>query len=443
MQNRNFILRADSYKLSHGPVLPAGTDGYYSYGEARVPDLEQFVVAGVKRYIVQYLSKPLRQQDVMEAEDFANAHGEPFDRGLWNAVVSKNQGYIPVKISAMLEGSIVRGSTPVYAVEAEGNFASLASYIETELQRAVWYPSTIATLGLQAKRIIRRHLAQTGGDVNAANFMLHDFGARGVSSEESAQIGGGAHLMNFYGTDTMTAARDIMELYGDDMPGFSVPATEHSIQCAYGNEGQDRYLRAVLDRYLIKDRIVSIVLDGYDIYRDTQLLCDKFGDEIMASGAKVVIRPDSGDPIEVLPKVFRILARKFGYDTTSTGHKQLRRVGILQGDGIDNRAIDEILGAMAWKGMAAGNFVFGSGGGLLQKVNRDTFKFAQKGSAVRINGQWVDIYKDPVTDPGKRSKAGRVTPEGGFEYVAYDNGVINTGANGSFADVRARVALGL
>lgn len=443
MQNRNFILRADSYKLSHGPVLPAGTNGYYSYGEARVPDLEQFVVAGIKRYVDRYLSQPLRQQDVMEAEDFANDHGEPFDRGLWNAVVSVYNGYIPVRISAQLEGSVVRGSTPVYAVEAYDNFASLASFIETELQRAVWYPSTIATLGLQAKRIIRKHLEQTGGDVNAANFMLHDFGARGVSSEESAQIGGGAHLMNFYGTDTMTAARDIMELYGDEMPGFSVPATEHSIQCAYGNQDQKRYIRAVLDRYMVKGGIVSIVLDGYDIYRDTQMLVDEFAEEIIASGCKVVIRPDSGDPLQVLPKVFRILARGFGYDTTYTGHKQLRHVGILQGDGIDNRAIDEILSTMAWKGMAAGNFVFGSGGGLLQKVNRDTFKFAQKGSAIRINGEWKDIYKDPVTDPGKRSKAGRVAPEGGFDYVPYDCGTINTGVNGSFADVRARVALGL
>jgi nicotinamide phosphoribosyltransferase len=193
------------------------------------------------------------------------------------------------------------------------------------------------------------------------------------------------------------------------MAAFSVPATEHSVQCSYGPLRQEEYIERVLSKYLKPQSIVSIVMDGYDIYRDTQLLCDKFGEFVMSmgkQGARLVIRPDSGDPLEVIPRIIDILEKTFGCFTNKKGYKVLNYVGVLQGDGIDQDAIREILSLVTSLGYSATNLVFGSGGALLQKVNRDTYKFAQKVCAMKVNGAWVDIFKDPITDPGKKSKAG-------------------------------------
>jgi nicotinamide phosphoribosyltransferase len=180
--------------------------------------------------------------------------------------------------------------------------------------------------------------------------------------------------------------------------------------------------------------IVSIVADGYDIFREAKQLCD-LKDMIIASGAKIVIRPDSGDPRDVIPKVLEILEEGFGTDINTKGYKVLKHVGILQGDGVDYEAMVEILELVTHLGFSSSNIVFGSGGGLLQRVNRDTYKFAQKASAIKVNGEWKPIYKNPVTDPGKASKSGRLTlvrnmKTGQFKTVNIDTELVKYVENG-------------
>ncbi len=242
-------------------------------------------------------------------------------------------------------------------------------------------------------------------------FALHDFGARGVSSGETAEIGGAAHLVNFMGSDTIEGVRAANYYYNEPMAAFSVPATEHSIECAFGLEEaeEEQYIEHVLNTYAKPGAIVSIVIDGRDVYRAATLLCTKFKDKIIASGAKVVFRPDSGDMMQVVPAILNMQAVAFGTVTNEKGYKKINNVGILQGDGVDHMNIKSLLGKILVMGFSADNVVFGSGGALLQKVNRDTFKFAQKASAILVDGVWKGIAKDPVTDPGKASKKGRLT----------------------------------
>jgi nicotinamide phosphoribosyltransferase len=274
----------------------------------------------------------------------------------------------------------------------------------------VWYPTTIASNDYKAWRALKRYNAESSDNPEAVNFMLHDFGFRGVSSVETAEIGGMAHTVFFSGSDNIQGVRAANFYYNEPMAAYSVPASEHSIQCSYGETfyNQREYLRKMLDTYAKEGKIVSVVIDGYDVYREAQQLCE-LKNEIIASKARVVFRPDSGDAKEVIPKILAMQANAFGYTVNSKGYKVINNVGVLQGDGIDNETMIELLELVTELGYSTDNIVFGSGGGLLQKVNRDTYKFAQKASAIKIHDQWVPIWKDPVTDPGKRSKSGRLT----------------------------------
>jgi nicotinamide phosphoribosyltransferase len=246
--------------------------------------------------------------------------------------------------------------------------------------------------------------------MNLLPFSLHDFGGRGVTSSEQAEIGGAAHTVNFMGSDTVEGVLAANFYYKHAMTAFSVFATEHSIECSFGGGREDalRYIRQVLKNAL-PGSIVSFVLDGYDVYREAELACTVLHDEILATNAKVVFRPDSGDMMEVVPRILLLQAKCFGTVKNSKGFLKVNTVGILQGDGVDHLAITSLLGKLLTMGFSADNVVFGSGGALLQKVNRDTFKFAQKASAVLVNGVWKGIAKDPITDPGKKSKEGILT----------------------------------
>lgn len=405
----NLILDADSYKLSHAGLYPTDIQGMFAYVEPRIKG-ETMIPFGLQMWVQKTLLTPITKADIDEAETFAKAHGEPFDRGDWEYILERYHGHLPLTIRAVPEGMRVPSQNILVSVECTDlRVYWLAMYVETSLQRGFWYPTSIATNDYKAKRVFQKYLRLSADNEQALPFMLHDFGGRGVSSEESAQVGGAAHLVNFMGSDTISGVRAANFYYDSPMSAFSVPATEHSIQCAWGPERQEEYLKAVLDKNAKPNAILSVVLDGYDVYREAELLCTKFRQQIIDSGARVVFRPDSGDPLEVIPRILAMQEVAFGYTVNSKGFKVLNHVGIIQGDGVDTDAIDKILAKVTHLGYSAVNLVFGSGGALLQKVNRDTYKFAQKASAVLVRGEWVPIFKDPVTDPGKKSKAGRLT----------------------------------
>jgi len=241
-------------------------------------------------------------------------------------------------------------------------------------------------------------------------FKLHDFGARGVSSLESALLGGMAHLVNFQGSDTLAAVLGARVFYGEPMAAFSIPAAEHSTITAWGREGEVDAYRNMLKQYAKPGALLAVVSDSYDLEHAVRHLWgEQLREAVIASGATVLIRPDSGDPTTMVMKTVQSLASTFGTTVNAKGFRVLDHVRVIQGDGITLRTIRSILAALKVNGYSADNVAFGQGGALLQVVNRDDQRFAMKCSAVDVGGVWRDVFKDPVTDPGKRSKAGRLT----------------------------------
>lgn len=422
MNNHNIVLNADSYKYSQWCQYPPQTTVVYSYIESRGGVHDATVFFGLQAFIKEYLLTPITIQMIDEAEAIITAHGEPFNREGWIYILMEHDGYLPVTIKAVPEGTVV-GTRNVLAtiVNMDPKCYWLTSFLETALLRAIWYPTTVATNSYQSKKLILEYLEKTG-DPSTIDFKLHDFGARGVSSLESAGIGGAAHLVNFMGTDTVEALLFARRYYNADMAGFSVPAMEHSTVTSWGREREVDSYRNMLKKNGKPGGIVAAVSDSYDIFA----ACEKWGTElkqdVIESGATLVVRPDSGDPADVVAKCLKILDKYFGHTVNDKGYKVLNNVRVLQGDGINHQTIRSILYTITLAGYSADNVAFGQGGALLQMVNRDDQKFAMKASAALINGTWVDVYKDPITDQGKRSKRGRLKLiKNGDEYATVTN----------------------
>lgn len=415
--NHNLILNTDSYKPSHFLQTPQGTVNQFSYVESRGGLYPVTLFAGLQPLLKQVLSKPITREDIEEAAEVLAAHGEPFNRAGWEHILEAHGGYLPLSIKAVPEGTVIPTHNVLVTVEStDWKSAWLVSYIETMLLRAVWYMTTVATQSWMIKQVIREALEKTG-DVSGLPFKLHDFGARGVSSYESAQLGGAAHLINFLGTDTTPALQFIRKVYNTQaMPGFSIPAAEHSTITPFGPGGEVDAYRNMIKQFSREGSIYAVVSDSYDIYNAVENLWGGvLKQEVIDAKGLLVIRPDSGDPATVVLKVVQLIDKKFGSVVNAKGFKVLNNVRVIQGDGINEDSIREILNALIAEGYSADNVAFGMGGALLQKVDRDTQKFAMKCSAIAIREQdtadtvkWYDVYKDPVTDPGKRSKKGRL-----------------------------------
>ena len=420
---KNIILNTDSYKVSMFKQYPAGTTGVYSYIESRGGRYDRTVFFGLQAFIKEYLLSPITQSDIDIADEILTAHGEPFNREGWQYILDKHMGYLPVVIRAVPEGTVVPTRNVLATIENTDPQAFwLTTWLETALLRAIWYPTTVATQSYTIKQVILDYLERTG-DPSTIDFKLHDFGARGVSSLESAGIGGAAHLVNFMGTDTISGILFAREYYNAGIAGFSIPAAEHSTITSWGRDGEVNAYRNMVNQFAKPGAILAVVSDSYDIYNAAEKLWgEELRQQVIDSGATVVIRPDSGDPVEVNRNLIQILDRKFGSTVNAKGFKVLNNVRLIQGDGVNELTIRSILGAFMALGYSADNIAFGMGGALLQQVDRDTQKFAMKCSAMsrrvetglRQDGllgkeEWFDVQKDPITDPGKKSKAGRVT----------------------------------
>jgi len=406
MDLSNPILNKDSYKLSHPALYPTGIKGMSSYIAARKEKV-QITFFGLQMALLRL--RPVSKNDIEIAATFAKGHGEPFDPAPWLKVVNTYKGNLPIQIYAVPEGLRIPSQNVLVRVECtDPDLYWLAMDIETWLQRAVWYPSTIASNDWYNRQMLAKYLALSSDNMGHLDFMLHDFGARGVSSNESAAIAGAAHLVYFKGSDTIVGVRAANAYYKSAMAAFSVPAAEHSVQCSFGPLRQKEYIQKVLDTYAKPNAIVSIVIDGYDTMREARMLCEAFKDQIVKSGAKIVFRPDSGDPVELVPQLLKMQDTAFGH-TMVKGYKRINNVGLIWGDGVDFETMESVLIAVTEAGFSADNIVFGSGGSLLQKVNRDTYGFAQKASAILVDGAWRPIHKAPVTDKGKNSLGGRLT----------------------------------
>ncbi len=408
----NILLMTDSYKVSHYKQYPPKCNKIYSYFESRGGQFDNVCFFGLQYFLKQYLSgKVITQEKIEQAATIFSQHfgnGNLFNRSAWEYILQKYDGQLPLRIKAVAEGSIVPISNVLMTIEnLDPKCYWLTNYLETLLVQ-VWYPSTVATLSYHIRQMMHQFCKATGG-LEGLDFKLHDFGFRGVSSVESAGMGGAAHLINFKGTDTLQALAFIQKYYNtSEVVGFSVAASEHSTMTSWGKTNETKAYQNMLEQY--PQGIVSVVSDSYDIYHACEHIWgEQLKEQVLARDGQLVIRPDSGDPLEVILKLLDILGDKFGYTTNAQGYKVLHpKVRILQGDGVDYHAIQNILQAMQENQWSADNIVFGMGGGLLQKLNRDTQKFAFKCSYAEIDGQGRNVFKDPITDKGKQSKKGQL-----------------------------------
>jgi nicotinamide phosphoribosyltransferase len=431
----NLILNTDSYKASHWLQYPPGVDATFFYLESRGGEYERTLFFGLQSILKEYLSRPVTAAMVDEAGTFFAAHGEPFNEADWRRIVKAHDGKLPLRIRAVAEGTVVPTHQALMTIESTDPACFwLPSYVETLLMR-VWYPITVATISWHVKRAIRAFLDNTSDDpAGQIAFKLHDFGARGVSSAESAALGGMAHLVNFMGTDTVLGVLAAREYYGEDMAGFSIPAAEHSTITAWGRDRELDAYRNMLRQFAKPGALVACVSDSYDLFHAIEAMWGgELRDAVIESGAIVVIRPDSGEPADVVHRTLDMLDAAFGSSANAKGYRVLNHVRVIQGDGVNPDSIRRILERITQAGYATDNITFGMGGALLQKLDRDTQRFALKCSAARIDGKWIDVFKDPATDHAKASKRGRLTlarhrEHGTFKAVALRDGAIEADA---------------
>lgn len=408
----NLLLNADSYKASMFLQYPPKTEAVFSYIESRGGRYDTTVFFGLQAFIKEYLLTPITQEDIDEADAIWTAHGEPFNREGWQYILDTHNGYMPVEINAAPEGMVIQNKNVLATIEnTDPNCFWLTTFLETALLRAVWFPTTVATNSREIKKIIARYLNETG-DVGGLAFKLHDFGMRGTSSYESSMLGGMAHIVNFMGTDTISSVVGAKRYYNSEVSAFSIPASEHSISTAWGPENEEGYATNMVDTFSKDYALFATVADTYNVYEYVKMLGTVLKEKVIAlgqSGKTWVVRPDSGDPTVVPIEVIELLMERFGYTTNEKGYKVLPSyVRVIQGDGVNADSIETILSRMKAKGISADNIAFGMGGALLGAPQRDDQKFAMKASAIKIDGEWKDIYKDPITDRGKTSKRGRL-----------------------------------
>ena len=461
MIENNICLLTDSYKVTHHYFYPEGTEKIYSYLESRVgAEFNKTIFYGLQYILKKYLEgQVVNQEKIDEADRLIATHiGEGiFNKSGWQHILDEHDGYLPIEIKAVAEGTPVDVSNVLMTVEnTDKKSYWLVNYLESLLLQ-VWYPSTVATLSAEVRKLANFYLEVTGSVKDNLDFMLHDFGYRGATSTESSMLAGSAHLLSFSGTDTIPALTIPPNYYNDtDVYGFSVQATEHSVMTSLGPEGEFDQILNVIDK--AKDGVLSMVIDSYN-YRNFLTEAGKRGTDLNdailgfldTDDNKVVFRPDSGEPVSTTIDCLNILEKGFGSHLTDKGYKVFDlNIGLLWGDGLDYQKIRDILFAMKSNGWAAQNIIFGMGGGLHSTVNRDTQRNAFKCSAQLRNGEWHDIFKNPL-DSSKKSKTGRfklVNDNGSFRTIPIDGDgddclrtVFKDGellVEDTFADIKAR-----
>lgn len=425
----NLLIHTDVYKIGHMKQYPKGTTKVYSYLQARCNKLwtaehlqdSDIIFYGLQYFVKKYLKCPT-EEDVEEFLLYAESilgpgivDSEPYYK-------LAQLGYLPLEIKAIPEGTKIGVNNALVTItNTHPDFYWLVGFVESLLLKT-WNTTAVATNSFNLYRIINNYSRRTDDNQDLIPFQIHDFGYRGCSSEETAALSGSAHLLSFKGTDTVPAVKLLKDFYNAQFRegiGLSVPASEHSVMCAYGKENEIQAFEHMLNTY--PKGIVSIVSDTYDLWNVLNNFTDKLKDDILNRDGKVVFRPDSGHPVVVIYKALNILWDKFGGTINSKGFKVLNpKVGLIYGDGIYPQRMNAILSMLEGMGFATCNIVFGVGGLLLQQFNRDDLGFAVKATYCEVNGKKVQIFKDPVTDPGKKSHKGKlkvIKTKDGFETI--------------------------
>lgn len=449
----NPILAADTYKFDHFAELPADTKKLYSVIVPRKPSkYADKIVAMGQTFVTVLLSKiRVTMEMVDEAEVEINEQGYEFNREGWEIIVKEFGGALPLQIFAVEEGRVVSPQTPIMGIiNTDDRFAWLVSYLETWIQEMVWKMSTVASICRVCRITFAEFMEMTGADMSMLDYKLHNFGDRGADSPHEAPIMAAiAHAALFSGSDCARANGFIKKLYNTSKAyTSSVVATEHSVMCSHSDaETKDDFgaAKMAVDRlYKVVERtkrgigipLMSVVIDTYDSRRFVRdYMGGTFKDAIIASGGKMVMRPDSGD-ITVEPSmVAEDLGATFGATVNAAGYRVLHpSVGIIQGDGIKVSTIRNVIESFVKNGWSVDNLVLGMGGGLTHEGGRDDFSFSMKAVA-RFDGQrWIRLLKEPATDVGKKSLSGlvrcRETADGQLEvFDAMMNGGLHMFTN--------------
>jgi nicotinamide phosphoribosyltransferase len=437
----NAMLLCDFYKISHRAMYPEGTETVYSTWTPRASRMEgvtKVVNFGLQQFIkktlISYFNKNFfnksKKQLVEEYKriiKFTLGDQNPQTQHIEDL---RDLGYLPLSIKALPEGTLVPLRTPVMTIQnTNPKFFWLTNFIESLASSELWQASTSATIAHEYRKLLNKYAMETVGNTDFVMFQGHDFSFRGMSSLDSAVSSGMGHLLSFVGTDTIPAIQGAEHYYNanveKELVGTSIPATEHSIQCTYQDDM--KYLETMLTK-VHPNGFVSIVSDGYDFWNVIGNVLPALKDKIMTRsggpvGDRVVIRPDSGDPVKIVcgdpTAPWASLEHKgavealwdiFGGTVTDKGFKLLdSHIGLIYGDAITLKRAGEICERLKGKGFASINCVYGIGSYTYQYNTRDTFGYALKSTLAVINGDEKMIFKDPKTDDGtKKSQKGRV-----------------------------------
>lgn len=456
MTNNNYrglnpLFLTDGYKLDHRRQYPKGTEYVYANWTPRGTRVKG--VNEVTFFGLQYTLKKLqgyfdewfaRDEDEVCAEyqDMLDSYLGPNDIGTDHIRALHRLGYLPLEFKALPEGSRVPLRVPMFTLEnTHPDFFWLTNYLETYLSAELWMPCTSATVASRIRSLLNDWAIKTTGTTEGVGFQGHDFSMRGMAGIEAALISGMGHLVAFTGTETVPVLSTIKEYY--PVKGFlagTVPATEHSVMCAGGQDDERETYQRLLDLY--PTQILSVVSDTWDFWNVLTDILPSLRDQILAravNGGKLVVRPDSGDPADIVcgthgvfgegttpveKGAIEVLWDAFGGTVNEQGYKVLNpAVGLIYGDAMNFGRIQNICERLAEKGFATTNMVFGVGSFNYQYQTRDTFGFAMKATNVVIDGKETAIFKDPKTDNGlKKSLKGRIAIiKSGDELIAYDD----------------------
>jgi nicotinamide phosphoribosyltransferase len=408
----------DSYKPSMDPQYPPEVETVHSYGESRGAPVDHVMMAG-NQVFVDKLAEGTNMREVNFAREYWAAHGVPFPYEMWKTIVKEYGGRIPLTIRAVPEGILIPPRNPLVTVENNGGRATraLTTWVETMGLSYLWYMSTVATNDYYLRQTIGKYyeLSVDAGLYDPGRlFRDHDFGWRGVAPGAGI-YGGGAHTFNSLGTDTFGSIPFMCWHYGaaPNEVGFSIPAMEHSTVTSWGKDRENDAFLNMTEIYAHSSRPYAMVIDSYDPERAVEWITNPDGPIVKIlkeRNAICVLRPDSGNPTELLPKLAQIVARNVGYTTNKKGYKIFNYFRFIWGDGITHEVINRIENMMvSIMGFSAENFAFGQGGAKLQLVGRDDLQFAYKCSAVRLtHGSWRNVYKQPAGILNKNSKMGLV-----------------------------------
>lgn len=424
----------DAYKLDHRRQYPDGTTNVYSNftpRSSRVEGVNKVVFFGLQAFLQDYCAEQFAEWFARDEDEVCadyerltlNVLG-PNSIGTDHIRALHRLGYLPLRFCALPEGTAVPLRVPMFTVENTlPEFFWLVNYIESVLSANIWLPCTSATQAHHLRKLLDERAAKSGGPAEFVDWQGHDFSFRGMENMQAAAASGAGHLLSFTGTDSLPSLEFVDHFYAGDngFIGGSVAATEHSVMCAGGVMGESETFDHLIDLY--PGGILSVVSDTWDLWHVLTEILPSKKDAILARDGKLVIRPDSGNPCDIIcgdpnaepgsPAWFgvaELLWQTFGGTVNDAGYKEIdSHVGMIYGDSINYDRADEMTNRLMANGFASTNIVLGVGSFTYQFVTRDTFGFAMKATSAVVNGERRDLFKEPITDNGvKKSATGRL-----------------------------------